>query len=513
MAGYLLAVLTGNGYESARLIRYTVPLDTVALLRVGRIFLYAKALAVEQQFHLVTVSVGIERNLTAVLAVPVLRNLANRDVHVVPHRGALCILYHADVYRGCFGEEALHEVRVRLRLQRDVEHALVPTLGRPSETFAEVVDGSPVSQSDGLVEVHLEEVRSHGSRGSLALVEHLVREAFAVAGEVHVAVVVRVHLRLDGEVARQGVRLPVAVAWVHGHGGQSRVVVAVQQFLLQLVSRYAPVVVWHGGNLLQLVSEAPEHDAGVVAVALHPFGDVLLPQLSPFHASAGVLLRPFVVQFVDDEDAEAVAYLHEVLAVGVVRAADVVHAELLHHLQSLLYGTRVSRCAQCAKSVVVGIALEQHLLAVQLQTAFWCELYGAHAKLLLHLVCHVARLVVDGHFGGVEVWVLARPEVGVWNVYGRQFVLACAPLCVNLQIVLLLSHDVACCIVYLHLARYSGVSPLLSGVPLLVADFDVQFQCLVVLRADVQRVSCHVDVLVSDDDVNVSVQTGTRVPA
>ena len=56
-----------------------------------------------------------------------------------------------------------------------------------------------------------------------------------------------------------------------------------------------------------------------------------------------MLQGPFVIELVDHQDAQFVAQLDEVAAVGVVAGAHVVHAKLLHQFQSLLDGSGV-RC-------------------------------------------------------------------------------------------------------------------------------------------------------------------------
>ena len=95
----------------------------------------------------------------------------------------------------------------------------------------------------------------------------------------------------------------------------------------------------------------------MISVALHPFGHVLLPEALPLHAASGILRQPLVVEFVHHEDAQPVAQFEEVLAIGIVGGADVVEAERLHHLQPLLDGTGIGCRTECAKRMVVGVAL------------------------------------------------------------------------------------------------------------------------------------------------------------
>ena len=65
-----------------------------------------------------------------------------------------------------------------------------------------------------------------------------------------------------------------------------------------------------------------------------------------------------------------------------------VDAPLFHQLYALLDGTRIGSSAKSAQRVVVGIALQKHLLAVELQTVVGPHLDGADAEMLSHLVGH-----------------------------------------------------------------------------------------------------------------------------
>ena len=249
-----LAVLLAHCRQRAGLVRNVFPQDARTLFRVAAVLLHTEALAVEEEFYLIGIGVGVDRHLLAGLAVPIFRELADSHVDTVPLGVARRLLDDADMNSRFVAEHTLHEIGIGLGLQGEVEHALVPAFHGPAETLAQIVDGSPVGQSHHAVKVHLVEVRSHAACIGLALIEHLLRVTFHVTGEVHITVVVGVHLRLHGQVGRDAVRLNVAVTGVHGHGGQSRVIVAVEQFLLQLISCHAPIVERQVAVLLQLVA-------------------------------------------------------------------------------------------------------------------------------------------------------------------------------------------------------------------------------------------------------------------
>ena len=294
-------------------------------------------------------------------------------------------------------EHTLHEVSIRLWLQGDVEHTLVPALHRPSHTLAEIVDGTPISQTDHLVPIHLIEVRSHRSRTCLTLIEGLLWITLHIAREVHIAIVVGVDLRSHRQVGRNVVGLQIAIARVHRHGRETSIIITMKQFLLKFVCRHAPVVERQVGILLQLIAQAPEHDRRMVAVTSHPLWDVLLPKAFPLHLSTGILGEPLVIKFIDHQDTKTVAELEEVLAIRVMRSTHMVHAELLHQLQSFLDGTWISRSTECSQGMMVGIALQQYLLAIDEQALAWRIFDGAHTKLLLDLVSHIALMIIERH--------------------------------------------------------------------------------------------------------------------
>ena len=76
-----------------------------------------------------------------------------------------------------------------------------------------------------------------------------------------------------------------------------------------------------------------------------------------------------------------------------------VHAELLHQTDALLDGLGVVGCAEGSEGMVVGVALEQHLASVELQTVFWSHLDGAYAELVAGLVGHGTVIRQQLHTG------------------------------------------------------------------------------------------------------------------
>ena len=255
MAGHLSPTLVGNGNGLSWLILNVVPAYLVATLGITcRIRFTAEALTVDHEFHLVGIGIGDELQVRTRLAVPMVGKTVVARLHTIPHLVATAV-DHGDVNKGLVGlEHTLHQVGLGLWFERDVEHALCPALGRPALRFAQIVDGAPVGQADDFVKVHLEEVRPHSCHSGFALIERHPGETASVAREVHVAIVVGLHIGLHGQVARQRVRLPVAVARVHGNGDEACGVVALQHGAHHLITCHTKVVEWLVGVLLQLIA-------------------------------------------------------------------------------------------------------------------------------------------------------------------------------------------------------------------------------------------------------------------
>ena len=298
-------------------------------------------------------------------------------------------------------KHTLHEISIRLWLERKVEHTLIPSLDRPSHTLAQIIDGTPISQTQHLVTVHLIEVWSHRSHTRLTLIEGLFRITLHITREVHIAIVVGVYLGCHRQIGRNGIGLDVAVAGMHRHGRQSGIVITVQQLLLDFIGGNAPIIERQIAVLLQLVTQTPKDNRRMVSISLYPFRNVFLPKALPLRSAAGILGKPFVVKFIHHQDAILIAKLQEILAVWIMRRADMVHTELLDQLESLLDGTRIGSCTQGTEGMMVGIALQQDLLAIHQQALLRNDFDGAHAKLFFNLISHLSLLIIECHLGSI----------------------------------------------------------------------------------------------------------------
>ena len=65
-----------------------------------------------------------------------------------------------------------------------------------------------------------------------------------------------------------------------------------------------------------------------------------------------------------------------------------VHAKLLDELQAFLDSLWIGCGTECSECVVVGIALQQHFVAIEFQTEVGTELNSAETELVASLVSY-----------------------------------------------------------------------------------------------------------------------------
>ena len=188
---------------------------------------------------------------------------------------------------------------------------------------------------------------------------------------------------------------------MHRHGGESGIVIMVQQLLLEFISRHAPIIKRQVAVLLQLISQAPEDDRRMISVSLHPLRNILLPEALPFHSASGILGEPLIIKFIHHQDAILIAELQEILAIGIMRRADMVHTELLDQLEPLLDGTRISSSTQGTEGMMIGISLQQDLLAIHEQALLRIHFDGTNTERLPDLVGNIPLIVIKRHFGSI----------------------------------------------------------------------------------------------------------------
>ena len=106
----------------------------------------------------------------------------------------------------------------------------------------------------------------------------------------------------------------------------------------------------------------------MVPVALDPLRHKMRP-----HLEVGLLPRPtafpLVGDFVDDDNPLLVSDIVEFLRVGIVRAAHGIESKLLDCAEVPPDRVWIRRDADCAKIVVVGLAIKENVPSVYLESA------------------------------------------------------------------------------------------------------------------------------------------------
>ena len=199
MTGYSLPILISYSLQRTSDIDDVVPANLITHLGVLQVVRPAsQTLTVLQQLHLVAIGIDHQLKLLSGNAVPMVAHAVVARLHAIPHLVALLVddgdMYHRHVW----AEERLHVVSLRFGFQGDVEDTLAPALSRPALRLTQIVDSPPVGQSDDLVAIHLKEILSHGSHRSLALVELHPGETPTVAGEIHIPIIISLHVGNHG---------------------------------------------------------------------------------------------------------------------------------------------------------------------------------------------------------------------------------------------------------------------------------------------------------------------------
>ena len=148
----------------------------------------------------------------------------------------------------------------------------------------------------------------------------------------------------------------------------------------------------HGLNVRAyptLVAQTPEDDAGVVEVALYQrFGPVdmgTLPCPILTHLAIGIAIAMgFLVGFVHDIDAPAVAELIEVFTIRIVRCAQEIDVSLLHQSDVLFVGGIVDKASRDGMVVVTIDTTQLDILAIDLEDLA-NALHVLHAKVVVEV--------------------------------------------------------------------------------------------------------------------------------
>ena len=244
----------------------------------------------------------------------------------------------------------------------------------------------------------------------------------------------------------------------------------------------------------------------MIAVALHPFLQVALPQLAEIHASTRVLTSPFVIEFIHHEDAVLIAKVEERLAVRIVRRANMVVAKCLEQLDALLFSTRIDSCTKSAKRVMVGISLQQHLLAIELHTKSRRKLHSTNAECLRVGIHGIALLIENRHLCCIEIGMLAVPELRIGNVDGLELKLLGMSAAVALAVIVLLCHHLSLRVTNhrLHLHHILTCVTMHSH---------LHIHLSIVLRRNVKRMTLQIELRIRHEQMHIAEESTTRVPA
>ena len=180
------------------------------------------------------------------------------------------------------------------------------------------------------------------------------------------------------------------------------------------------------GSLLHLIAQRPEDHGGIVAVAAHRG---FCRSLCPRHGAIGAVravadllgeipgeiigiavfrIHPAVEQLLNDQQAQFVADINEILVSRIMAGADGIDAHILHFGQLAIHGVIAGNAAQRALIVVQAHAVELDIFPVEMEAAA-VEAEIAEAK---RGVVAVRQLTagVDLRMNGVEIRRVGTPQ-------------------------------------------------------------------------------------------------------
>ncbi|OPZ98096.1 MAG: hypothetical protein BWY72_00976 [Bacteroidetes bacterium ADurb.Bin416] len=211
-----------------------------------------------------------------------------------------------------------------------VEKGIGPAFTWPTVGLTPVFDGSPVGQSDHGCLIHPEKGLSQLVGGRLALVDDHIGRVFKVILVVEPPIVETGNFSDRGQLRGCNVYVEGGIVFLHGtatgrkhgHGGGACRVIPFHQHIQHAVGGYPPVVGGVTGPILidlQLVTQAPHDNGRMIAVASDPFDDVTDNHVFPGCTAGPVCgVAPFVVEFIDNQDAVLIGQLQEGCGIGIV---------------------------------------------------------------------------------------------------------------------------------------------------------------------------------------------------
>ena len=135
-------------------------------------------------------------------------------------------------------------------------------------------------------------------------------------------------------------------------------------------------------GVVDLVADAPEQQAWVVAVAADPGSNILfLPLVKEAAVVVRVLAAAPAVEALDiHQNAHLIGQIHELRRGRCVTRADAVNPHGLEDFKLTLGGAVLKRRTETAEIVVDADALDQNALVIHQQPAVGCGFDGAAAK-------------------------------------------------------------------------------------------------------------------------------------
>src|SRR5689334_15967582 len=134
--------------------------------------------------------------------------------------------------------------------------------------------------------------------------------------------------------------------------------------------------------LHHFIADAPDEDAGMIAIAQHHVFEIALVPLVPIEVVVEfrLLNLPHVKRLIHDDEAHAVGNFEQFRCGRIVRSAQAVYAHPFQDLQLPLDRARVHGGTERAEVVMIAGAADLHRLAVEEEAFLNVETKGANAE-------------------------------------------------------------------------------------------------------------------------------------
>ena len=211
-----------------------------------------------------------------------------------------------------------------------------------------------------------------------------------------------------GKAALQGIFCPIHTLGYRA--GRVILMTDILQMLGYLHTLLAPL-------LRNLVTDAPHHDARMVAMVFHQIGDILIAPLLEELGVAVLALRinPHIEALCHDHHTEGIAEFHLQGRRHIVGGTDGIATHLLHHLDLADEGSLVLCSAQWTEVVVQTNALNLSGDAIELETIILGYRNGADTSLQSLNISHLLAFISDKLYL-IEIRRFRRPELRICHL-------------------------------------------------------------------------------------------------